>query len=193
MSFTQSQEQLLGRLFVDRLGRSHSIELGDQLHELTIVSLTFLDQVSAHPPVALAVKVFGGQFGQEAHKVRMGDAARQNSALEAFVGVDHFRRHGCTHAGRAAGRTQLHGQPEAVVCEPPGVVALGRLGDAIQELLNRQIGELPIRCSVKDQPHTMDGIRLCSAEVLLKAGRIVRRVFAGRESHDANIEALLRS
>src|ERR671935_2655960 len=62
LPLAQAQEQLLGRLLVDPLGRRTGVELRKQRHEL-LVRLAGLEQVLPRPPVQVGVEVLGCELG----------------------------------------------------------------------------------------------------------------------------------
>ena len=85
-----------------------------------------------------------------ADELRMREHAGERLALEPLPRVDQPRRGG--RAGRgAARRPQLNREPELVVREPPRLVALGRLGNAVQDVLHAQIRVLPVARAIELQ------------------------------------------
>ena len=141
----------------------------------------------AQLPVELRVEVLGADLRERAAQPRMRTDAGEGAPLELVRCLDHARRESRAERSRA-GPAQLDGQAEPVVREPPGVVALGRLGDRVQHLLHAQIRELAVARAVELEPHAVDGVRLGGLEPRLEARGIVRRVAALRERDDADVE-----
>ena len=122
-------------------------------------ALALVDEVLPEPPVLVAVEVVGAHLGEQAHELRMGDAAGEGLALEPLPRVDQPRR-GRRTGGGAARASQLNGEAEPVVSQPPRVVALGRLRDPVQDVLDAQVRVLLVARAVELEPHAVDRIRL---------------------------------
>src|SRR6266508_2926288 len=111
---------------LNRRLRAHLVELREERHELPVRLLALLDQVRSQPAIEVDVEMVGRDLGQDPDELRVGDAASERVALEPLAGVDEPRRGERARARRATRGTQLNGQAEAVVREPPRVVSLRR-------------------------------------------------------------------
>ena len=118
----------------------------------------------------------------------------QRAALEPWPGVEHPRRdrrlRRARRRARARARPASRAEVEPVVCEPPGVLALGRVparrraapGPSGTRLLRSRRGRSR---SARGRPGSSP-----ATQALLEPGRIVGRVDARRQRDDLHVEAL---
>src|SRR5439155_24750756 len=103
LPLAQAEEELLAGRLVDRVCGGPRVELGEQGHELVVRLLAAGDEVGAQPAVEVGVEMVRRELLEQAHELRMGDAAGERLALQPLARVDQPRRGGRTRRG-APGR-----------------------------------------------------------------------------------------
>src|SRR5262245_57235932 len=116
-------------------------------------------------------------------------AGCEHVPLEPLAGFEHPRRDCGAGMRRRCTGLDLDRHAELVIRVPPGVLALGRVREAVEQLLDPLEAALPVLRALELEPDAVAAVALRADEPLLEPGRIVGRVRSWRQRHDTDLEA----
>src|SRR4051794_19343926 len=170
LALARAQQQLLGGLLVDPLGRRARVELGQQRDKL-LVRLARVEQMLPRATVQLGVEMVWRELGEQLAQLGVGRHSGQRVSLQPEAFLQQARadlpRRAAGAAGGEAGLRFLR-QVEPVGREPDGVLPLRRVLEAREHLTHAHEGFLPVRRSLDLEADAVREVALGPPEQLVE-------------------------